>query len=157
VNGPQVVRALRQPCILLGLDAEHAAALAVPDAQALQSALGLLDAMLERIDVELGGEPERLAPATRDRVGELASRGLTDPEIAAALGLSPSAVRSARRRGGIAPGAPYARVRTGWQQRIGEAHARGLTTPEIAEATGYTVRTVQQRLAELGLKAHRRP
>lgn len=152
----QFLRSLRQPCMLAGIEGAHAAAVA-KDGVGLEASLGLLDALMERVEVEItGSPPERLAPATADRVGELARQGLCDPDIARVLGLTPVAVRSARRRHGIPPGAPVARVRTGWQERIGAAHARGLTTPEIAAETGYTIRTVQQRLAELGLRAHRR-
>jgi hypothetical protein len=79
----------------------------------------------------------------------------TDTAIADELGLTSTAVRDIRRAEGI-PGVEHHKT-TDWRARITDAHARGLTTAAIAAETGYTVRTVQQRLAELGLKAHRPP
>lgn len=79
---------------------------------------------------------------------------LSDPAIAERLELTVDVVRRHREAAGIeaAPGQAFG---TAWEGPIREAHARGLLTREIAEATGYTVRTVQQRLSQLRLKANK--
>lgn len=79
---------------------------------------------------------------------------LSDPAIAERLGLTVDVVRRHREAAGIAP-APTPKLGAAWEAPIREAHARGLLTAEIAAATGYSVRTVQQRLSELGLKANK--
>lgn len=157
MNAPQLIRALGTPARLAGLATRQAELVALEDRATLDDVLDLLDDLAVAVDaarpVVAGEEPR--ASRRVERILELAEAGLRDPEIAAQLGVSVPAVRSARRRAGI-PGQPTTPKPSGWQDRIREAHGRGLLTPEIAAETGYSVRTVQQYLARLGLRAHRR-
>lgn len=118
----------------LGLDGD-APGLPAPEPPEVREAR----ALEARLDAALAEEPRR-----------------TDPDIAEELNLGVDIVRRHRQARGIAAVQPSAYASTDWAERITEAHSRGLTNPEIAEATGYTVRTVQQRLSQLRLRAHRR-
>lgn len=75
----------------------------------------------------------------------------TDREIAVILWIAPAAVRRIRRKLGIR-GNPY---RSGWEDQIRAAHAAGLSNAQIVARTGYALRSVQQLLYRLGLRANR--
>lgn len=128
--------------------------------------IDLLDGIAEAVDAarpgrptterHAGGRPRLEVPA--DIETEIRRRhALDEPDaaIGAAIGWTAAQVRRARRTLGLS-GVGY-RVRSDWEARVSDAHARGLTTPEIAAETGYSVRTVQEYLHRLGLRAHRLP
>lgn len=96
-----------------------------------------------------------LRPATVDRIRALAADGYSDPEVAETLGLTLDQVRGTRRRLGIARGVEPGGQATGWQLVLRAEHAWGRLTTEIAARLGWGIRTVQTRLSELGLRAHR--
>lgn len=146
----QVIRALGQAARLLGLEERHRAAVELEESATREDVVELLDAMAE----QLASSGDLPGSGRIRRVLELAAQGLHDPAIAERLGMTAMSVREIRRDAGV-PGRPRPRERTGWQDRIRDLHEQGQTTAEIAEALGYTVRTVQQRLHELGLRAHR--
>lgn len=89
----------------------------------------------------------------------LAESGRSDREIGEALDppCGPDAVRKIRARQGIPAALPPGGSRrpSVWRDSIAALHAEGLTTAEIAARAGYTIRTVQQRLFELRLRAIR--
>jgi len=155
MDAAQMVRALTQASKLCGLHEEAFGLCERGTDVRLADVRDLAEQIAEAIDSQLP-RTDRRPPATDEQsvcILELSKQGLPDGEVGRRLGLPPAVVRRTRREAGVA-GSTW-RARTGWEARIGEAHGRGLTTPQIAEATGYTVRTVQQRLAELGLKANR--
>ena len=159
----QLIRSLGTACRLLGLQREHAEAVAAGDDAELEVAVGLVDALLEAVERRLDERPTPrpaaradVATTTRvarvlDRIRELAAAGRSDPEIAAELDRSVWAVAKLRQRYDIPPGVPPggASLGTGWREKIGPLHDAGLTIAQIAAQTGYTVRTVEQRLYEL--------
>lgn len=155
----QLVRALGTACRLAGLAEAHADACALEERATHSDVVALLDELICAVDAQqparAPSEPRRL-PRRPTTIAELAAAGRSDPEIAAELGTTTDAIRSARRRYGIAAGAPDARIRSGWEERLREAHGRGLTTPELAVELGWTVRTVEVRRSRLGLRENKR-
>ena len=153
----QLIRRLRP------LAGEWGVAVDEPDDDASHDdAIAELDRLAEAVDrARPGHDPAtagELRPSLRSvRIAELARAGRTDPQIAAEIGATTDAVRSLRRRAGVAPGiAPGSgQPRSGWEARTRELHARGLTNAEIAAETGWAIHTVQQRLWRLGLRANR--
>ena len=95
----------------------------------------------------------RTAPSSRDDdVRRLVAAGLTDADIAAALGVTESCIRQDRRYLGLLRrSTPAAAVP---DDRLRELHAEGLDNAAIADRTGLKRRSVQQRLHLLGLRAH---
>ncbi len=163
----QLVRALRTVSGLVGL-AERQHELADRDEGAtLEDVVDLTSEILAVLDA--AAEPDLSRPALgRRRVYtpeqeveaiRLTADGLLVPQIAERLGLSEDTVRRIRRRaGGRAAGvvgATRPTPRSGWEARVRDAHARGLTTAEIGAELGYTVRTCQEYLARLGLRARK--
>lgn len=150
MNAPQLIRALRVPCSLLGLDDAHAARLELGE---LEEAVY---ATLPRAEqVAAGGGPAVDLTVSEERIVALCREGLSDAAVAAQLGLSPGAVRWARRKAGLRrPQIPEPR-RSGWEDRVQELHARGMTDDEIAAETGFTRRTVQEYRSRLGLRVNR--
>lgn len=155
MNPAQLIRRLRPAAELVGVDPGG-----VDDAATHDDALGLLDAIADAVAADrprpVGWEPgESLQLA---RIRELNAAGKNDREIADALGLTPKAVNSARRRHGV-PGVAYRPPATS-HPIVRELHARGLTIPGIIEAVQaehgltWTRRTVEQYLYECGLAAH---
>lgn len=108
---------------------------------------------LRALDSEVGDLARMAAETRRQLVEELAHDGRTDAEIGAELGMAAEAVRSLRRRAGIAPARGPGRRPS--EDGVGAAHARGLTVAQIAEELGIRPASVRQQLHRLGLRAHR--
>ena len=155
----QFIRLLRPACIVAGLpepspadDADH------------DDAVDLLSQLIDAVDRDRPGGARRRAaepiagsgpdPAI---VRQLAEAQRSDPQIAAELGTTATAIRSIRRRHGIAAGGKAGGQRNGWQARVREAHGRGLTVAQIAAELDYTPASVHQYLYVLGLEANPEP
>lgn len=162
----QLIRALGQAAKLCGRAEIHARLVGLEDEATLDDVLELLDELVDAVDRQRPASPPEDKPqdgrglARGEHSAEilrLVGEGLRDREIAQRLGVGVDLVRGVRRRAGVAaaPWTPPAEARSGWQERLRELHGEELLVAEIAERTGWTIRTVQQRLHALGLRAHR--
>lgn len=159
MNISQFIRLLRPAAIVAGLpeptpgdDATH------------DDAIDLLNELVDAVDRDRPGprRPSRELPGRAggidpEQVRALAGARRTDPQIAAELGTTATAVRAVRRRHQIPAGGRPGGQRTGWEERVREAHGRGLTVAQIAEELDYTPASVHQALFRLGLAANPEP